>query len=107
MTTRLDLVFAEKNTLPMDLLERNVCRGEVIVVDSVLVKRVHRRVCAGPPLIESLLGHYSLAGLLLGTLQVGTIVGPYLEIGRYVIITGLAIILLSNRFPLTVGSVRD
>ena len=44
VTARLDLIFAEENSFAMYLLKGNVCGRKIIIVDSILIQRIHRRV---------------------------------------------------------------
>lgn len=53
--TRLYLILAQENSFAMDLLEGDVCRGKVVVIDGVLVESVHGRVSVGAALIQGLL----------------------------------------------------
>ena len=45
-TTWLNLILAQENSFAMYLLEGNVCRRKIIIVNSVLVESIHGRVCA-------------------------------------------------------------
>lgn len=46
MPTRLDLVFAQEDALALDLLKSDVCRGQIVVVNRILIQRVHWRMRA-------------------------------------------------------------
>jgi len=83
VTTRFDLFFAQENSFTMYLLKGNVCWWQVIVVDSVLIKSIHWRVSTWASLIKCLLGHHSLAHLILSVLSIRSIICTYLEIRRY------------------------
>ena len=99
MTSWLYLIFAEKNTLTMDLLEGNVCRWKIIVINSVLIECIHGRVRAGTSLVEGLLRHYTLSCLLLAILKVLAVVRADLKVGWDCAISTITIELVADWVP--------
>ena len=97
VTTRLDLVFAEKYALAVDLLKCYIRRRKIIIVNRVLIECVHRRVGARATLVESLLRHYALTSLLLAVLQVLSVVCAYLKVGGNHAVGTLTVVLVAKR----------
>lgn len=91
----------------MYLLEGDVGRGKIVVVDGVLVQGVHGRVGARAALVQSLLRHDPLPGLGLAVLQDLTVVCADLEVRRDAAIDPLAVVLVCQRIALTRRSICD
>ena len=64
VSARLNLVFAQQDAFPMDLLERDVRLRQVVVANGVLVQSVYRRVCRRASLVKRLLRHDALTDFL-------------------------------------------
>ena len=105
MASGLDLVLVQQNSLPMYLLEGNVRRRQVVVVDGVLVEGVHWRVGVRAALVERPLRHHPMPILLLAV-SVRPIIRSDLEVRRLTV-GPLAVAFIAERVSFARGDISD